>query len=134
MIREYYTGCRPGDNREPIVLGTKGALLPPRHDLVAYDCPFAWGNESHGALALALAVLSDWAGDDLAKRHHVAFAWDVLARIEPADFELSAQRIQDWLEDRIGASRSATAAWQRLSSIGGGARPTGPGRPSRPGP
>jgi len=54
--------------------------LDPRLDLQTYSEEFAWGATSDAALQLGLAVLADYATDEIALQHHEAFTEQVIAR------------------------------------------------------
>ena len=84
-----------------------GARLDPAESLaVAVHSPqgFWWGNVGPGATQLALALLLRATNRDTALAHHVAFAWQIIARLPQADFELPVAAVHDWIAStRAGA-------------------------------
>ena len=88
-----------------------GGRLDPAESLaVATHSPqgFGWGNVGPGAAQLALALLLRATDRDTALAHHVAFTWQVIARLPQGDFELPVAAVHDWL-----ASRKAGALTRR---------------------
>ena len=77
-----------------------GGRLDPAESLaVATHSPegFWWGNVDRGATQLGLALLLRATDRDTALAHHVAFTWQVIARLPQADFELPVAAVHDWL-------------------------------------
>ena len=88
-----------------------GGRLDPAESLaVAAHSPqgFWWGNVGAGATQLALALLLRATDRETALAHHVAFTWQVIARLPQADFELPVSAVHDWI-----ASRKAGAITRR---------------------
>ena len=80
-----------------------GGRLDPAESLaVAPHSPegFWWGNIGHGATQLGLALLLRATDRDTALAHHVAFTWQVIARLPQTDFELPVTAVRDWLASR----------------------------------
>ena len=80
-----------------------GGRLDPAESLaVAAHSPegFWWGDVGSGATQLGLALLLRATDRDTALAHHVAFTWQVIARLPRADFELPVAAVHDWLASR----------------------------------
>ena len=80
-----------------------GGRLDPAESLaVATHSPegFGWGDVGNGARQLALALLLRATDRDTALAHHVAFTWQVIARLPRTDFELPVAAVHDWLASR----------------------------------
>ena len=80
-----------------------GVRLDPAESLaVAVHSPqgFWWGDVGAGATQLALALLLRATDRDTAVAHHVAFTWQVIARLPRADFELPVAAVHDWIAHR----------------------------------
>ena len=84
-----------------------GGRLDPAESLaVATHSPegFWWGNVGHGATQLGLALLLRATDRDTALAHHVAFTWQVIARLPQADFDLPVAAVHDWIASRTGGA------------------------------
>ena len=83
-----------------------GRLDPDESLAVATHSPegFWWGNVGAGATQLALALLLRTTDRDTALAHHVAFTWQVIARLPQGDFELPVAAMHDWLASRRGGT------------------------------
>ena len=79
-----------------------GRLNPAESLAVAAHSPegFWWGNVGAGATQLALALLLRATDRETALAHHVAFTWQVIARLPQDDFELPVAAVHDWLVSR----------------------------------
>ena len=83
-----------------------GGRLDPADSLaVAAHSPkgFWWGNIGAGATQLALALLLRATDRDTALAQHVAFTWQVIARLPRGDFELPVAAVHDWVASRRGS-------------------------------
>lgn len=75
--------------------------LPPRLDLMDHSpTGFEMGYAGSGPAQLALAILAEAVGDDLALAHHQAFKDDVIARLIGREAELRASQIAAWFNAR----------------------------------
>jgi hypothetical protein len=71
-----------------------GRPLDPRLDLCHLSADgFDWGNDSVGSAQLALAILADHAGDEIARRLFEEFKSAVIARLQPKRWTLSRDDI-----------------------------------------
>jgi len=67
-----------------------GRPLEPRLDLLNHSSArFDWGNDESGAAQLALAILADHAGDEIALRLYQEFKTAVVARLPAKRWTLS---------------------------------------------
>lgn len=76
--------------------------LDPRLELVNHSpTGFSWGYTGSGPAQLALAILADCAGDDIALRHYQSFKFDFVGGW-PGDrgWELTDEEIRSWLRGR----------------------------------
>jgi hypothetical protein len=84
-----------------------GRPLDPRLDLRNHSpSGFEFGYGGSGPAQLALAILADCCDDATALDCYQAFKWSVIARIQPAGFDLTATQIHDVVA-AIRADRSA---------------------------
>jgi len=67
----------------------EGRPLEPRLDLRSHGPAFDWGNDGAGSAQLALAILADHAGDEIALRLHQEFKLAVIARLPQSRWTLS---------------------------------------------
>lgn len=67
-----------------------------RYDLFNEGAGFDWSNLTRATEALAVAILADFAGDDLALIHAKAFR-ELLALMPVEGFELTGEEISGWL-------------------------------------
>jgi hypothetical protein len=87
-----YKGIR--DQRSVCTVSVGGRPLDPRRDLRGHsEAGFDWGNEGEGAAQLALAILADHAGEEIALRRYQEFKLAVVARLPPARWALSRDDI-----------------------------------------
>ena len=80
-------------------LGTYTSALSPRFDLANHSPDgFGWGYSGSGPLQLAVAMLADACGDDVARRLKIEFKWAVIANL-PRDesWSIPAAEVQDWV-------------------------------------
>jgi Family of unknown function (DUF6166) len=81
--------------------------LPLRLDLWNHSpTGFEFGYGGSGPAQLALAILADCCGDDLAVAYHQAFKWAVIARIPGPGGSLTGTFVRDVLA-RLQAERAA---------------------------
>jgi hypothetical protein len=67
-----------------------GHSLDPRVDLLTHSSGrFDWGNDEGGSAQLALAILADHAGDEIALRLYQEFKAAVIARLPAKRWTLS---------------------------------------------
>lgn len=106
-------------------LGTRGAVrgyclvivseggdimeLPARLDLVNHSpTGFEWGYGGSGPAQLALAILAHHTRDDrTAIELHQQFKWDVIARLDKAGWNLTADEIDAWFKHSAAKARHA---------------------------
>jgi hypothetical protein len=82
-----YKGSRDGSSCS---VSIEGRPLDPRLDLRSHTPGgFDWGNDGDGAAQLALAILADHAGDEVALRLYQEFKQAVIARLPPNRWTLS---------------------------------------------
>ncbi len=76
--------------------------LSPRLDLRNHSpTGFNWGYGGSGSAQLALAILADALGDELAQRHYQEFKWAFVARLErDKPWEISREQIDGWLKQQ----------------------------------
>src|SRR5262245_51634322 len=60
-----------------------------------------WGYGGSGPAQLALALLADAVGADLAVPLHQDFKWSFVGRFPKEGFEMTADEIQRWAEDAV---------------------------------
>lgn len=74
--------------------------LPARLDLWNHSpSGFEWGYGGSGPAQLSLAILAYQTGDDeLAVRLHQRFKFDVVAKLDRAEWELESWRVRDWID------------------------------------
>jgi hypothetical protein len=79
-----------------VVCTVSGEPIPLRLDLWNHSpTGFEFGYGGSGPAQLALAILADCCGDDLAVTHHQAFKWAVIARITGPGANLTATFVRD---------------------------------------
>jgi hypothetical protein len=85
-----------------------GRPLDRRSDLCNLSPGFEWGNDSAGSAQLALAMLADHAGDEIARRLFEEFKVAVIARLPSARWTLSREDIDHALAviETTGAKRT----------------------------
>jgi hypothetical protein len=87
-----------------------GKPLPLRLDLWNHSpTGFEYGYGGSGPAQLALALLADCCGDDIAVQFHQAFKWAVVARITGPGVSLTATFIRDVVAGLV-AERAAQQA------------------------
>jgi len=60
---------------------------------------FNWGYGGSGPAQLALALMLEFCADEQeAQQLYQAFKWDVIATLPHGDFELSVERVTEWIE------------------------------------
>lgn len=66
---------------------------------------FEWGYGGSGPAQLALAILADCCGDDLALRLHKRFKRDVIAGLPSMEWRLTQDQVLSWVgENRVSLS------------------------------
>ena len=66
---------------------------------------FNWGYGGSGPSQLALALLLEITNKETALRHYQSFKWDVVAGL-PKDFEISGEKIFNWLDVKIQENKN----------------------------
>jgi len=82
--------------------GEREAPLDPRLDLVPHSPDgFNWGYGGSGPAQLALAILAECCGDDVALRFHQDFKWEKIAPMEEPEWTITEGEVYGWLEARV---------------------------------
>jgi hypothetical protein len=90
-----------------VVCNVNGKPLPLRLDLWNHSpTGFEFGYGGSGPAQLALAILADCCGDELAAAYHQAFKWAVIARLPGPGGSLTGTFVRDVLA-RLQADRAA---------------------------
>lgn len=106
--RTYYRGVAAtghvlkivDDGRQNAPLSLMSIPLAMRLDLARHSpTGFGWGYLGSGPAQLALAILADACGDEIAIKHHQRFKDGVIARLDgAADFHLDQKdEVMDWV-------------------------------------
>ena len=76
--------------------------LNPRHDLRDHSpTGFMWGYGGSGPAQLALALLADALGDDVATQWYQKFKWGVVAGLDVNEpWEIAHEAIVQWYKER----------------------------------
>lgn len=85
----------------PYKVERDGLPLDPRHDLTSHSPDgFSWGYEGSGPSQLALAILADHLGPELAMKHYQQFKRDIIAGIPGGkDWLFDSALIDQWASD-----------------------------------
>src|SRR5262245_33346403 len=87
------------------------SALDPRLDLWNHSpSGLEWGYAGSGPAQLALALLADAVGDDLAVPLHQQFKWRFVSRFPKEGFEMTASEIQSWAEEE--AKKLDLSGWE----------------------
>jgi hypothetical protein len=62
---------------------------------------FEWGYGGSGPSDLALSILTDFVGEEIAKRHYQDFKWSFVSKFEENEWILTGMQIEDWLRTLI---------------------------------
>jgi hypothetical protein len=90
-----------------VVCNVNGKPLPLRLDLWNHSpTGFEFGYGGSGPAQLALAILADCCGDELAVAYHQPFKWAVIARLPGPGGSLTSTFVRDALA-RLQADRAA---------------------------
>ena len=90
-----------------VVCNVNGSPLPLRLDLWNHSpTGFEFGYGGSGPAQLALAILADCCGDELAVKYHQAFKWAVIARIPAPGGSITGTFVRDMLA-KLQADRAA---------------------------
>lgn len=89
-----------------------GQPLAPRLDLREHSpTGFDWGYAGSGPAQLALAILAEHAGDEVALEQYCAFKQDMIAPIDADHWVLTGEQIDRWMAgERIAVSGHQLAA------------------------
>jgi len=63
---------------------------------------YEWGYGGSGPADLALNILADVAGEEVARKHHRRFHLEVVAKWERAAFSITEANVQKWLSEQEG--------------------------------
>jgi hypothetical protein len=75
--------------------------LDPRNDLVNHSPDgFNWGYFGSGPSQLALAILSDFKGDEFALRNYQDFKADIISTWQNNQWKLTGKEIKQWIHKR----------------------------------
>lgn len=98
-----YAGLR-APNRVTTVLrlhqNNKFTHLVPRDDLWHHAAQYDWGLADAGASRLALAILADAVGDDLAMAHYRSFTFAVVARLKKDKWNVGRDWVVAWVDNQ----------------------------------
>lgn len=96
-MNDYYYGVLLGSVPEVRKICGRGLVeeIDPRRDLVEYSAAFDWGNKGAAAHQLAIAILAEVLGDELALDFYEDFAAQVVAKL-PASWILEAEDVNGW--------------------------------------
>lgn len=76
--------------------------LPARTDIRPLsNIGFEWGLESSGSGQLALAILADFCGDDMALELYQEFQRDIIAPIGSSRWEMKAPMLIEWVRKKL---------------------------------
>ena len=90
-----------------VVCLVNGSPLPLRLDLWNHSpTGFEFGYGGSGPAQLALAILADCCGDELAVKYHQAFKWAVIARVPGFGGSVTGTFVRDMLA-KLQADRAA---------------------------
>lgn len=94
-------------NGSVVVITASGSRpLNPRNDVRNHSPDgFAWGYGGSGPAQLALALLCDVAGVEVAREHYQDFKWEVIGKLQQnSGWILPISSIRAWLEQRKPAA------------------------------
>lgn len=80
-------------------------LLPLARDVVKHSQEFNWGYGGSGPAQLAMAILVDSIGRELARECYQEFKADVIATIQSDRFQIDEIEIRRWLARRQRAKQ-----------------------------
>lgn len=63
---------------------------------------FEWGYNGSGPAQLALAILLDFAGGEIAEKLYQDFKWDMVSTLPRDEWTITSQGILDWFESKAG--------------------------------
>jgi hypothetical protein len=69
-----------------------------------------WGFDGAAPADLALSILTEEVGAELAERHHMRYMRQVVARLPRRGFEISARSVREWVEFQERAECGAREA------------------------
>jgi hypothetical protein len=98
-----YVGTRQGAGARVERVHSCGSITPldPRHDLHNHSpTGFNWGYGGSGPSQLALALLADVFGDEIAESIYHDYKWSVIALIEADTWETTPDEIRRWRAER----------------------------------
>jgi hypothetical protein len=85
---------------EGAVVTVDGRPLGPRYDLHTHSLDgFEWGDGSSGSAQLAMAIATDYFGDEIGETVYHALKWALIAQIETDEWTLTAREIHDWYSE-----------------------------------
>ncbi len=90
---KQYQGCR---TNQGVRVTADNEPLKLRLDLRNHSpTGFEWGYEGSGAAQLALAILADCVGDELAIQHYQEFKRRIIARLSEPDWTLTENQVRE---------------------------------------
>lgn len=98
---KVYEGHRTEEGCEVTV---NGRPLDMRLDLRKHSDRPEWGYAGGGPAQLALALLADAIGDDMAMEAHQKFKFGVVARFDREGWILTQAEIRSWIRQVLGES------------------------------
>jgi len=85
--------------------------LPARTDIRPLsNTGYEWGLESSGSGQLALAILADFCGDDMALNLYQDFQRDIIAPIGSSRWEFKAPMLHEWIRNKLKEQKQETPA------------------------
>lgn len=93
-----YTANRNQTRNDVFVNGTKLDIVPSQNVYNHSPTGFEWGYGGSGPSQLALAILLDLFGREIALQHYQQFKWDFIAPAREDGFAITSLEIEAWLE------------------------------------
>lgn len=79
-----------------------GKELQARIDLRKYSTTkFEWGHDGAGANQLALAIMADFCGDEMAMTLHQIFSRDIVASLGSSQWEMNSAMLIEWVRKNL---------------------------------
>lgn len=116
MNQRFYYGRRDADGAEVLVIDCCGqcrVLDPGPSQALANHSPtgFEWGYGGSGPAQLALAILFDCYGPDVALNGYQSFKQEVVAKMPGGGWELTGTEIQFWMQTNIDNEPKKASAY-----------------------
>lgn len=93
---KIFRGCGDGN----VMVGDRP--LSPRFDLWCHSpTGFGWGYSGSGPAQLALAILAEVAGDEVALDLYQRFKQDVIGRLRGDSWEITEDEVWEWIKSAV---------------------------------